>query len=357
MYISVATSSAAPGRVATARSAAIISVLEPPSKPNLSYQWLPYTEIGGALAVAVLLAWFVWAHTDAPNLLAAFTKIAWSQYFAAIAALFVYQIFRTLRTRVLIDPGIGFFELFLTICVQCVINAYFPAGLGELSTIYLLRRWHDVGLHLGAAAVVQSRIADLTVFLLLFVIVIGLMSRTIPLDIYLAMLSVAAVLLVSLAGIFVLRHLGDRYFVKWTQRSGAIGWLARHSIIFVDALARLRSARDFARVLIPSALMWAFHYLQWFFLLQAVGLALSPLEVLWVYVLFFPISFLPLRGVAAMGPRIATWFFALQFVGIDQPRAATAAIAVDILLQSLSLWIGLLPLLVSAGRVLHLQRS
>jgi uncharacterized protein (TIRG00374 family) len=330
-------------------------VLEPPSKLNPSYPLLRYIEIGGALAVAVLLAGFVWAHTDAPRLLAAFSKIAWSQYFAAIAATFVYQIFLALRTRVLIDPGIGFFKLFLTICVQCVITTYFPAGLGELSTIYLLRRWHDIGLHLGAAAVVLSRIADLTVFLLLFAIVVGLMARTIPLDVYFAMLSVAAVLLISLAGIFVLRHLGDRYFVKWTQRSGTIGWLARHSIIFGDALARLRSPRDVARVLIPSALMWVFHYLLWFFLLQAIGLALTPLEVLWVYVLFFPISFLPLRGVAAMGPRIATWFFALQFVGIDETRAATSAFAVDILLQSLALPIGLLPLIVWANRRLRAE--
>ena len=120
---------------------------------------------------------------------------------------------------------------------------------------------------------------------------------------------------------------------------------------------QVRSARDLAQLLLFSAAMWVFHFLQWFFLLQAVRLSLSPLEVLWVYVLFFPVSFLPLRGVAAMGPRIATWFFALQLVGVDQTRAATAAFAVDILLQTLSLWIGALPVIVSAGRVLRAQRS
>lgn len=317
---------------------------------------LRYGEIAAILFTGALLAWFVWTHTDAQKLLAAFREIAWPDYAAAIAALVVYQIFRTLRTRLLVDPGLPFSGLFLTLCVQCLINAYFPAGFGELSIVYLLRRRHDVGVHLGTAAVVVARIADLTVFLLLFFVIIGLMARQIPPDVYLAMLSVAAVLLVTVFGLYLLRKFVGLYVAKWAGRAGAIGWLGRHSLIFVDALMQVRSVREFAWLLLFSAAMWVFHFLQWFFLLQAVGLALSPLEVLWIYVLFFPISFLPLRGVAAMGPRIATWFFALQLVGVDQTRAATAAFAVDILLQTLSLWIGALPLLVSAGRALRPQR-
>lgn len=318
---------------------------------------LRYGEIAAILFAGALLAWFVWTHTDAQKLLAAFAEVSWPHYVAAIAALVVYQIFRTLRTRLLVDPGLGFFGLFLTLCVQCLVNAYFPAGLGELSIVYLLRRRHDVGLHLGTAAVVVARIADLTVFLLLFFVIIGLMARQIPAEVYIAMLSVAAVLLVTVVGLFLLRKLVGLYLAKWAGRAGAIGWLGRHSLIFVEALMQVRSARDLAQLLLFSAAMWVFHFLQWFFLLQAVQLSLSPLEVLWVYVLFFPVSFLPLRGVAAMGPRIATWFFALQLVGVDQTRAATAAFAVDILLQTLSLWIGALPVIVSAGRVLRAQRS
>jgi uncharacterized protein (TIRG00374 family) len=315
-----------------------------------------YFELASVLAVAALLAWFVWAHTDAQKLLAAFTEIMWLWYAAAILALFGYQFFRTLRTRFLLDPSVGFFELFLTLCVQCVINAYFPGGLGELSTIYLLRRRHAVGLHLGTAAVVLFRIADLTIFLLLFVVFIALMARNIPSEIYLAMLSVAAILLISLAAIFFLRRMAGLYFSKWAEQTGILAWLARHGLIFVVALEQIHSSRNFARLLAVSAIMWFFLYLQWVFLLQAVGLTLSPLDVVWVYLLFLPLSFLPLRGVAAMGPRIATWFFALQLVGVDQPHAATAAFTVDILLQTLSLWAGAVPLLVSAGRILRPKR-
>ena len=319
------------------------------SRPPLS-PTRRYIEFASVLVVAASLAWFVWAHTDAQKLIAVFSHIAWPYYAAAIAALAVYQIFRTLRTRLLVDRGLGFFDLFLTLSLQCVVNAYFPAGLGELSTIYLLRRRHDVSVHLGTAALVLSRIADLVVFLVFFFLIIGLMARQVPPEVYLAMVSVAAVLLAATIALFVLQQIAGRYFSRWSEYGGAFGWLAHHGLIFVQAFAQLHRARDFLRLLALSGAMWLFHFLQWLFLLRAVGLALSPLEVLWVYVLFFPVSFLPLRGLAAMGPRIATWFFALQLVGVNETQAATAAFAVDILLQTLSTWIGVPPLLASVAR-------
>src|SRR5579871_6263740 len=95
-----------------------------------------YLEIFGVLTAAVLLVWFVWAHTDVQRLRAAFAHIAWPYYGVAVAALFGYQVFRAIRTRILVNPNLGFPGLFLTICVHCVINAYFPAGIGEFSLVY-----------------------------------------------------------------------------------------------------------------------------------------------------------------------------------------------------------------------------
>src|SRR5262249_35805229 len=73
-----------------------------------AWKWF---ETLGALVFAALLAWFVWRHTDGEQLLAAFAEIAWPYYAAAVGALFGYQIFRTLRTRRLLNPRLSFLKL------------------------------------------------------------------------------------------------------------------------------------------------------------------------------------------------------------------------------------------------------
>jgi uncharacterized protein (TIRG00374 family) len=311
----------------------------------------------GALVLAALLVWFVWRHTDGERLLAAFAEIAWPYYAAAVAALFGYQVFRTLRTRRLVDPQLGFFKLFDTICALCVINTYLPAGVGDIGIVYLLHRRHGIGVHLGAATLVIAAIADLAVFFVLFVVLIALMADVIPEQVYLAIAAVGGALLVAIALIVMLRRIaGWEGTAAMSRRSGVLGWTVRLALSFVEALQLVRSPRVLLPVLGLSAVMWIFHYLQWLLILRAVGLMLSPVSVLWVYVLFFLASFLPVRGLAAMGPRIAIWFFSLQLVGVPETQAATAALSADILLQTLALWAGAVPLLAALFRSLETRR-
>lgn len=299
-----------------------------------------------ALLLAALLTWFVWSHTDGTRLLAAFVKIDWAYYAAAVAALFGYQILRTLRTRRLLDPQPGFFKLFDTLCILSVINAYLPAGVGDIGIVYLLRRRHGIGVHVGAAALVIAAIADLAVFFVLFVVLLASMAHMIPKQVYPVITGVGGALVVAIGSIILLGCVAgwDRT-AALSQQDSLLGRAIRLSLSFVEALQLVRSPRVLLPVLGLSAAMWIFHYLQWLFILRAVGLTLSPASVLWIYVLFFVATFLPVRGLAAMGPRIAIWFFALQLVSVQETQAATAAFSVDILLQTLSLWAGAVPLL------------
>jgi len=227
-----------------------------------------------------------------------------------------------------------------------VINAYLPAGVGDIGIVYLLRRRHGIGVHVGAAALVIAAIADLAVFFVLFVVLLASMAHMIPKQVYPVITGVGGALVVAIGSIILLGCVAgwDRT-AALSQQDSLLGRAIRLSLSFVEALQLVRSPRVLLPVLGLSAAMWIFHYLQWLFILRAVGLTLSPASVLWIYVLFFVATFLPVRGLAAMGPRIAIWFFALQLVSVQETQAATAAFSVDILLQTLSLWAGAVPLL------------
>lgn len=313
-----------------------------PRPPLTPRNWV---ETVGALVFAALLVWLVWRQTDAEKLAGVFSRIDWAYYAAAVAVLFVYQIFRTLRTWWLVGQELSFPRLFSTMCTLSLINSYVLAGLGDVGIVYLLRRQHGVTIHLGAATLVMAMIADLAVFCFLFVGLIAVMAHTIPDGVYVVIAGLFALLIVSIGAIVVLgRVTGWEATSAWSARDGILGRLTRFAISLVDALQLVRSPRVFLPVVGLSALMWVFHFLQWLFLLWAIGLPLSVTSVLWIYILAFATTFLPIRGVAAMGPRIAVWFFSLQLVGVGESEAGAAALAVDILLQTLTLWLGIVPL-------------
>ena len=98
--------------------------------------------------------------------------------------------------------------------------------------------------------------------------------------------------------------------------------------------------------------MWFLLYLWWFFELRAVGVVVNPIAVLWVSMFFFPLSFLPVKGVAAIGPNIAAWFYSLRLVGVHEADAATAAFTAEVLSNTTVLWVGILPLLALVGKML-----
>jgi uncharacterized protein (TIRG00374 family) len=302
-------------------------------------------EAAGTLAFAALLIWLVWRHTDSSRLVAAFQEIDWCYYAAAVVGLFGYQIFRALRTQRLIDAHLGFSRLLETVCLLSAVNTFLPAGVGDLGMVYLLRRRHGVEIHLGAATFVMATIADITVFFVLFAVLAIVAAKTIPPHLYAINVGLGAALIIAIVSIAVMGLAAtSENLMALSRRSGVLGSVVRFSLSFVKAVQLIRSPRILVPTLVLSAVMWVIHYLIWLFILRALGLDLSAVSVLWVYLLFFVSTFLPVRGVAAMGPRIAIWFFVLQVVGIEESRAATAALSTDILLQTLSLWAGAVPL-------------
>ena len=270
----------------------------------------------------MILGGYVWRFVDEQALVRMLAGVSWTWLAAAYAVFIGYQWVKGLRIRLLAGIGDPAAPLFFTQCIHAVLNNLLPSGLGELAFVYLLKRLHGVKYHFGTVAVVIGRILDLSVFSLLFLILIVLMRRELPFAVVLVMSAVAGVGLGAIA-VLMMASRSMRRMQKFTQRHSER--LAHHVNQIGHALEITRSAGGYSTVLVYSILMWALMYLFFVFVVYALNAPLSPLTVLWVYLLAFPVNILPIKGVANVGTHEAVWFIALRLVDVEADVAAAVS--------------------------------
>lgn len=283
--------------------------------------------------IAAISVWYVGVKLNWEQLYDTLAHVNLISYILALASFISYQWFRTIRTKILIGESISSARLMHTICLHCFVNNIMPVGIGEFALVYLLRRLNGVNVTSGSATLITSRIVDLTVFIGLFAILIGAFPYDVPSGVTNVMVWVG-VSLVSVIMALALAERMVRLFFRDQTR-----WAAILRQFFHQMHLPRRKSVAFA-LLIWSSLMWFSHYLAWVFAVKSVGLSLSMGSILWIYLMFFPLVLLPARGIMAMGPRIAAWFYCLQLVGVAAGVAAPASVSIDILMLSMALIVG-----------------
>lgn len=270
-----------------------------------------------SVIVAAVVVYLLWDRTDQESIrsLAESASPVW--FATGIACFFLYQLFRAWRLRLLFDgtPGLG--SLTVTMMVQAFANNMLPSGLGEAVQVWLLKRRHGIALLRGTGVLIVARLSDLFVFVALFA---GLQafSSDIPREVSLVMLVLVALLGIAVLGLIALGRIGRTAFDgRWQEKTEML-------------LSALRACRDiglFVPMLGLTAVMWLLMYGVFMAILQTLNSDLSLLQVLWIYILFFPVNFLPIKGIASTGTHHLAWYVTLQLVGLDEQSAAAYAFA------------------------------
>lgn len=287
-----------------------------------------------SIIIATLSIWYVGIKLNWSELYRTLEHVNLISYCFALASFISYQWFRAIRTKILIGQSINSLKLLHTIFLHCFVNNFMPVGIGEFALVYLLRRINGVKMTSGGATLITSRIVDLTLFIGLFAILIGFFPYDVPSSVTKVMIWVA----VSLVSVILVLVLAERIVKIFFHGETRWALILRQ---FFDQLRLPRRKSVAVGLLIWSSLMWFSHYLAWVFAVKSVGLTLSMGNILWIYLMFFPLVLLPARGIMAIGPRIAAWFYCLQLVGIEAGVAAPASVSIDILMLSMALVVGL----------------
>jgi uncharacterized membrane protein YbhN (UPF0104 family) len=115
-----------------------------------------------------------------------------------------------------------------------------------------------------------------------------------------------------------------------------------------DTLAALLDAVRLglrSRIALPAfvltVLLWALMYLVWVAIVWALGLRLGPEQIMWVYLLFFPVNILPIKGIASVGTHHVAWQISFQIVGVPLSQAAAAAFGAHLITMAVTILVGL----------------
>ena len=282
-----------------------------------------------SVLLTVVLVAIVWQFVDSDNLLQMLGAIRWSLVWIALGIFLLYQWLRALRLRLLIGTDSTVFEVFNTQCVHAFLNSTLPAGLGEVALIWLLRHRHGVRLHLGAAGVLIVRGMDLFLYAALFFVLLLVYRDAIPPEVVLVMVGLVVFLMLAVGAIRMLS----------AEHAGA-AWLRKrfkgHIDSMLQAFAEAGRKAIWFRLGLYSLAMWIAMYVFFVLIINALGYQLSWTNVLWLYLLIFPINLLPIKGVANLGTHEAAWFISMQILGMDPGPAAVLAFGSHILFLVIS---------------------
>jgi uncharacterized membrane protein YbhN (UPF0104 family) len=249
-------------------------------------------------------------------------------WFAAlsIATYLAFQALKTVRLRYIMHSRQPGGVLFVAVVLQGAANSVLPAGVGEIVLIWLLRQVAGAQWGKGLAVVLLSRLADAIVLASAALVALLALGVVLP-----PFFLYAAVALLAAAGAAIL----------------LLGWLVRLDLFRTDEKevgAWRRILRVQGRVLLRSvrraggpsylavlcgltALVWLARFVCHWTTILSLGLPLTFLQIVMVYLVSFSISLVPIRTLGNIGPFEGIWVLVLVPLGIAPLQALEVSVA------------------------------
>lgn len=256
---------------------------------------------------------------------------------------------RAARLRVLLPaqhPRMS--RLLPVVILQSMLNNVLPARTGELSLVYLLKKYQAVSLERGSVALVVARMVDFLAVAVIFVVAalasLGSLPRQVTGVIWaaLAAMALAAGLLVSLAW-------AGRQSVGLLRRALAragldayrpvVGGLAKLRQV-IDAFEAVHSLPRYGVVFGWSVCIWLTTFAWFYAFMRGMAIQTGPLDTV-VGATFAVLSkAVPFISVGGLGAHEAGWTVGFILVGFDKTTAIASGFAVNILTLLVSVVFG-----------------
>jgi len=314
-------------------------------------RWRHYLWVAVSLALSAALLGWIFAMMDVAAFEATMRRVDWRWVAAAYCAVLVYHVFRAHRTSIMLTPRVGTSVLFPTFCLQAAIRNVAPTWFGDLSLVYLLRRFHSVAMTQGSAMILLLRVLDM--FAMLAAACLALLLPGINLDPRVrATVSVALAVVVLIgAALFLVRQYSPRANNAYVRRLGvsflahAIDRAKNTALNTAWHLHEMSRLHLLPKLVVDTALMWTAMYLAFVCYLHALHADLGLLQVLWLFVLLLPVDLVPTPTPGNLGAYEAAWFVVLLVLGVNADRAMVLAVSSHVLMLLsapllLAFWLG-----------------
>ena len=246
---------------------------------------------------------------------------------------------RTFRIQMLTTETTDrYFSFFAVTSLYGFFNYIMPFRTGELSYPLMLKKRLGISLADGAASLMTARFFDLaTIAVILPLVFMGVYSR-IP-----RWLLISGVLYCLLIGSFALLFFK---LVKTNAFRGGIPFTKGRFGAFLSkvilAVQKIQEKNRYILVWFCTLLIWGCIYLNFYFIVVAMGYRVSLTQMVVVSILSVPISLIPFQGFANLGTHELAWVTAFSLYGRKGKEAVEMAVNAHLVLFFLVIVLGLI---------------
>lgn len=258
-----------------------------------------------------------------------------------ILGFFLYilsYLLRGLRFHLLLNKKISINDLFHVVCVHNMVNSILPARSGELSYIYMLKKYHNKSTGEGVATLLVARVLDfITISLLFFIssLFVHDFPETFSSIIWLVvsfMVLLAIFLIVLLyAGEFFLRFTDAVFIALKLDKNGLVNFFLGKSKEIVDSFQNIKNSGKMMELCIISFIIWFTLYFMNYTLIKSLDINIGFFEVLLASTFVVFMSVLPVQGLGGFGTYEVGWTIGFVGIGLSKELAINSGIVVHII--------------------------
>jgi hypothetical protein len=253
---------------------------------------------------------------------------------------------RTMRYTALLNKKIEFRDMFKVVCVHNAANNIMPARTGELSYMYLIKKWYNVPLNDGTASLIVARVLDYMTISLLFFISLGIEKFPgISIWIIWAILAFLGLLFIMLLLMVFYKNFinlpGNIFRRIGLGNNRAAKYLLEKSNSLIMSLQSMSSHHTMFVSFLISIAIWIVIVLMYWMLGTGMNLSLSFTEMIVATTFFVLATVLPVSGIGGFGTSETGWVIGLVLMGIPLKSSINMGFSLHIIILIFSIIIGM----------------
>ena len=256
-------------------------------------------------------------------------------WIAASLLFFCLQIVvRAFRLIWVFDPGrIGIKQALVIQNLHVPLTNILPAGLGDASLLYLLKRVAGVNFGAGAGCYLVLRTIEVSMCLLMFLALTlnGSVISGITGEIMTRSKIIAAIILIGVVAFyFILLSARFQGLIASLQNRDFPGWVQRILHLIDEIRRQIKhslGSRGFVLVVMYSAVFYVFVFFNLYSVFRSFHADLTFAQVFFFFVMLFPFQILPIKGPMNAGTFEFSWVVLLVLMGLGKKQAVVLAFA------------------------------
>ncbi|MDR4507996.1 MAG: flippase-like domain-containing protein [Candidatus Brocadiaceae bacterium] len=261
----------------------------------------------------------------------------------------VNQVFRSIRFYCLIHSiRPNFRKLFKVQSLYIALNYLLPFRTGEISYVYLARRYLDLPMANCISSLVVSRFSDYVFLMLCYVFIAFHMKMVIPP--WIGLIAKGGVVCALLAAFFFFLYVfkDTRYLSSFFQKIKTHPFRSKNWFIkriteqlqkIVLSFKEISNVRIFIQTVLMTIAVWFSIFLTFYIIVHSMGHRISFLHI--ILVALMAMMSRMFQGVANLGSHEIGWYGALLLVDFSNEDASLVAVSSHIIILGYTLIVSL----------------